>query len=103
VPVSFVRGAVFFVVANEHERGHTDLFQAVRVIMFLPCQHEVKIVFQRGDARHPDLQKFFDQIGMGCNKFFGPTRFDGVLANIFLEAHANHVAAHGERNALAPG
>jgi hypothetical protein len=29
------------VVANEHERGHANLFQAVRVIMFLARQDEV--------------------------------------------------------------
>src|SRR4030095_4038978 len=100
VPVSFIRGAVFFVVANEHERGDADLLQAIRVVMFLAREHKGKIVFQRSDAGHPDLEKFFDQIGMGRNEFFGPTRFDGVLTNVTLEAHANHVAAHGKRYAL---
>ena len=68
--------------------------------MILACQHEVEIVFQRSDAGHPDLEKFFDQIGMGRYEFFGPSRFDGVLTNVALEAHANHVAAQGKRNAL---
>ena len=77
-----------FVVADEHERGHTDLFQAVRVIMLLARQYKMKIVLQGRDARHPDLEKFFDQIGMSCDEFFGPTCFNGVLTNVVLEAHA---------------
>src|SRR5262245_62144254 len=40
---------------------------------------------------------------MSRYKFFSPAGFNGVLANVTLEAHANHVAAHGERNALRPG
>src|SRR4030095_10280067 len=100
VPVSFIRGAMFFVVTDENERGDAEFLQSLRVVMLLARQHKVKIVLQRGDAGHPDLEKLFDQIGMSRYEFFGPTRFNRVLTNVALEAHANHVAAHGKRNAL---
>src|SRR5262249_51825194 len=100
VPVSFVCGSVFFVVADQDQSWHSDLLQSIRVIMFLARQHEVKIILQWRNTGHPDLEKPLDQLGMSRYEFFGPAGFNGVLANVALEAHADHVAAHDERNAL---
>jgi len=50
MPVGFIRGAVIFVVADQNQRRHPNLFQSPRVIMFLAREHEVQIVFQRRDA-----------------------------------------------------
>ena len=101
VPVSFIRGAMFFVVADRaRASGRGSPSSAPCGQCSWRASTKCKIVFQRGDAGHPDLEKLFDQIGMSRYEFFGPTRFNRVLTNVALEAHANHVAAHGKRNAL---
>ena len=50
VPVRFIRGAVFFVIAHKNERRYTNFFQTVEMIMLLTRQNEIELVFQRSDA-----------------------------------------------------
>ena len=45
VPVSFIRGAVLFVIPNENERLHPNLFQAIRVVMLLAENFKIDVAF----------------------------------------------------------
>ena len=98
-----IGGAVILVVADQHERRYFDLFQAIGVVMLLARQNEIEIVIHWRDARHSDFEKILDQLGIFGDEFFSPAGFDGVLANIAFEAMLDHVAAHGERNAVGAG
>ena len=53
MPVGFIRGAVIFVVADQNQRRHPNLFQPLGVIVFLAREHEIQIVLQWRDAGAP--------------------------------------------------
>jgi hypothetical protein len=99
-PVRSVGCAVVLVIANQHQGRRANVFQAICVVVFLPSKNEMEVILQRRYSGHSDLQKILDQVWMRRGKFFGPTCFDGVLADVSLEAQLRHAAAHAQRNPL---
>ena len=73
------------------------------MVVFLAREYEVKIIFERGNAGHPDLQKFLDQIRVRRGKFARPARFNRMFPDIAFKPEPYHVTAHAERNAVGAG
>ena len=55
LPMGRIGGAVMLIIADENERRRANVFQPIRVVVFLARKNEMKIVLQRRNARHSDL------------------------------------------------
>ena len=103
IPVGSISRSVMFIVADQDERGNRDFPQAAAMVVFLAREYEVEIIFERGNAGHPDLQKVLDQIRVGRGKFARPAGFNRMFPDVAFEPEPYHVTAHTEWNAARPG
>src|SRR5690242_16585447 len=103
IPVGPIRGTVMLVITDQDERRNSDFPEPCRMIVFLARNDELKIVFERRDPGHSDLEKLLDQVRVGGDERARPAGFNRMLPDITLESEPDHVTAHPKWNSVSSG
>ena len=95
-----IAGCMMLVVTDEHQGRNPDLIQTGARVVLLPGNDMTEVARQRRDARHPDFKKLIDDISMLGKERGRKARFDGVLADVSLEAFFDHPLAKFQRQSF---